>query len=99
MLKTYGASGNLDAWNCVCILQVSNTLQVREQRTGQERDRAEGRATTLVEIEKYGLKVLAGGNLGKPCCIRALGNDGLGRSSITTERLRKLSAFYFKKKM
>lgn len=98
MLKTYGASGNLDAWNCVCILQVSNTLQVREQRTGQERDRAEGRATTLVEIEKYGLKVLAGGDHGKPCCIHALNKAGFGRSSITTERLITCGVFYFKRR-
>lgn len=56
-----------------------------EERTRQKRERAEGRANILVEFEKYGLKVLVGGNLGKPCCICALRNDGLGRSSITIE--------------
>lgn len=52
--------------SCDCILQVNISLQVREQRTGQERERAEGRANILVEFEKYGLKVLVGGNLGNP---------------------------------
>lgn len=67
-MKTYGPSVNLDAWEPCLHL----TGEGAEERTRQERDRAEGRATMLVEFEKYGLKVLVGGDHGKPRCVRAL---------------------------